>query len=76
MLSHNKFLGKCWYGGQPWIQLAMESESIMEKGINFIFYLGTAYDISKHEKYWELYVVFVGGMDTPPKMFLSLSFSL
>ena len=51
MLSNNKFLGKCWYGGQPWIQLAMRSESMVEKGINFIFYLGTAYDISKHVKY-------------------------
>ena len=46
MLSNNKFLGKCWYGGQP---LAMESESMVEKGINFIFYLGTAYDISSME---------------------------
>ena len=36
MLSNNKFLGKCWYGGQPWIRLAMESESMVEKGINFI----------------------------------------
>ena len=49
MLSNNKFLGKCWYGGQPWIQLAMESESMVEKGINFIFCLGTAYDISSME---------------------------
>ena len=37
MLSNNKFLGKCWYGGQPWIRLAMESESMVEKGIIFIF---------------------------------------
>ena len=49
MLSNNKFLGKCWYGGQPWIQLAMESESMVEKGINIIFCLGTAYDISSME---------------------------
>ena len=49
MLSNNKFLGKCWYGGQPWIRLAMESESMVEKGIIFIFYLGTAYDISSME---------------------------
>jgi len=40
MLSNNKFLGKCWYGGQPWIRLAMESESMVEKGINFIFLFG------------------------------------
>ena len=46
MFSNNKFLGKCWYGGHPWIRLAMESESMVEKGINFKFYLGTAYDIS------------------------------
>ena len=46
MLSKNKFLGKCWYGGQPWIRLAMESESMVEKGINFILCVGTAYDIS------------------------------
>ena len=49
MLSNNKFLGKCWYGGHPWIRLAMESESMVEKGINFIFCLGTAYDISSME---------------------------
>ena len=49
MLSNNKFLGKCWYGGQPWIRLAMKSESMVEKGINFIFCLGTAYDISSME---------------------------
>ena len=49
MLSNNKFLGKCWYGGHPWIPLAMESESMVEKGINFIFCLGTAYGISSME---------------------------
>ena len=42
MLSNNKFLGKCWYRRHPWIRLAMESESMVEKGINFIFSLGTA----------------------------------
>ena len=35
MMSNNKFLGKCWYGRHPWIRLAMESESMVEKGINF-----------------------------------------
>ena len=49
MLSNNKFLGKCWYGGQPWIRLAMESESMVEKGINFNFCLGPVYDISNME---------------------------
>ena len=76
MLSNNKFLGKCWYGGHPWIRLAMESGSMVGKGIKFIFCLGTAYDISSMESVGMLQVVFVGGMDTPPKMFLSLVFSL
>ena len=49
ILSNNKFLGKCWYGGQPWIRLAMESERMVEKGINFISCLGTAYGISSME---------------------------
>ena len=49
MLSNNKFLGKCWYGRQPWIRLAMESERMVEKGINFILCLGTAYDVSSME---------------------------
>ena len=71
MLSNNKFLGKCWYGRHPWIQLDMESESMVEKGINFIFCLGTAYDVSSMESVG-LQVIFVGGMDSPPKMFLSL----
>ena len=49
---------------------------MVEKGINFIFCLGTAYDISSMESVGMLQVVFIGGMDTPPKMFLSLIFSL
>src|SRR3990170_5698508 len=49
MLSNNKFLGKCWYERHPWIRLAMESESMVEKGLNFIFCLGTAYDVSSME---------------------------
>ena len=49
MLSNNKSFGKCWYGWHPWIQLAMESESMVEKGINLNFCLGTAYDISSME---------------------------
>ena len=49
MLSSNKFLGKCWYGRHPWIWLAMESESMVEKGINFNLCLGTDYDISSME---------------------------
>ena len=76
MLSNNKFLGKCWYGGHPWIRLAMESESMVEKGINFIFYLGTAYDISSMESIGNYSIVLVDRKSMPPKMFLSLSFSL
>ena len=37
------------YGGQPWIRLAMESESLVEKGKNFNFGLGSAYDTSSME---------------------------
>ena len=45
----------------------MESEIMVEKGIDFIFCLGTTYDISSMESVGMLWVVFVGGMDTPPK---------
>ena len=76
MLSNNKFLGKCWYGRHPWIRLAMESVSMVEKGKNFIFCLGTAYDISSMESIGNYSVVFVDRSSMPPKMFLSLSFSL
>ena len=41
MLSNNKFLGKCWYERYPWIRLAVECESMVEKGINFSFCLGS-----------------------------------
>ena len=47
---------------------------MVEKGINFIFCLGTAYDISSMESIGNYLIVFVGGMDTPPKIFLSLIF--
>ena len=46
MLSNNKFLGKCWYGGQPWIWLAMESESYGGKRNKLYFLFGTSYDVS------------------------------
>ena len=49
MLSNNKFLGKCWYGGHPWIRLAMESESNCGKRNKLYFLFGTAYDISSME---------------------------
>ena len=40
MLSNNKFLGKCWYGGHPWIRLAMESESYGAKRNKLYFMFG------------------------------------
>ena len=46
---NNKFLGKCWYGRHPWIRLAMDCERMVEKEINFILCLGTAYDLSSME---------------------------
>src|SRR5215216_790782 len=69
MLSNNKFLGKCWYGRYPWIRLAMGCESMGEKGINFIFCLGTAYDISSMESIGNYSIVFVDRKSMPPKMF-------
>ena len=40
MLSNNKFLGKCWYGGHPWIRLAMESENYDGKRNTLYFLFG------------------------------------
>ena len=74
MLSNNKFLGKCWYGRHLWIQLAMESESMVEKGINFIFCLGTIYDISSMESIVSYFVVFVVRKSMPPKIFFLSQF--
>jgi hypothetical protein len=71
MLSNNKFLGKCWYGGHPWIRLAMDRERMVEKGINFIFCLGTACDISSMESVGNYSVVFVDGKSMPLKIFIS-----
>ena len=68
MLSNNKFLGMCWYGGHLWIRLAMESESMVEKGINFIFCLGIAYDISSIESIGNYSIVFVHRKGMPPKI--------
>jgi len=73
MLSNNKFLGKCWYGRHPWIRLAMESESMVEKGINFIFCLGTTYDISSMESIGNFSIVLIDRKSMPLKMFLSLN---
>ena len=74
MLSNNKFLGKCWYGGHPWIRLAMESERMVEKGINFIFCLGTAYGISSMESVRNSESFLLVGWIHLPKCFLSQIF--
>ena len=76
MLSNNKFLGKCGYGRQPWIRLAMESKSMVKKGINFIFCLGTAYDISSMESVGMLQVVFIGWKSMPLKNIFIPQFKL
>ena len=74
MLSNNKFLGKCWYGRHPWIRLAMESERKVEKGITFIFCLGTAYGISSMESVGNSESFSLVGWIHLPKCFLSLIF--
>ena len=71
MLFNNKFLGKCWYGRHPWIRLAMDCERMVEKGINFILCLGTAYDVSSMESIGNYSVVFIDGKSMPPKFFIS-----
>ena len=74
MLSNNKFLGKCWYGRYPWIQLAVECESMMEKGVNFILCLGTAYDVSSMESIGNYWLFLLRGKACLSKK-LSLNFS-
>src|SRR3989337_949884 len=69
MLSNNKFLGKCWYGRHSWIRLVVECESMVEKGINFILCLGTAYDVSSMESVGNYSVVFVDGKSMPLNFF-------
>ena len=76
MLQNNKFLGKCWYGGQPWIRLAMESESNGGKRKKLYFLLGTAYDVSSMESVGMLQVVFVGRKSMPLKNNLISQFKL
>ena len=65
--------GKCWYGRHMWIRLATESESMVEKGINFNFCLGTAYDISSMES---IGTVFIVRKSMSPKMFYLYLFLL
>src|SRR3990170_4154749 len=49
MFFNIQFPRKCWYGRHPWIRLAMDFGRMVEKGINFILCLGTAYDLSSME---------------------------
>ena len=76
MLSNNKILGKCWCGRHPWIQLAMDCERMVEKRINFILCLGTAYDVSSMESIGNYLVVFVDGKSMPLKKIISQFFAL
>ena len=69
MLSNNKFLGKCWYGRYPWIRLAVECESMLEKGIKFNFCLRTAYDISSMESIGNYSIIFIHRKSMAPKIF-------
>ena len=77
MLSNNKFLGKCWYGGHPWIQLAMESESYGGKRNKLYFLFGNrlwyiyAWKVLgtlSHFCWWDGY--------TSQNVFISIFFSL
>ena len=76
MLSNNKFLGKCWYGGHPWIRLAMESESMVEKGMNFIFCLETAYTYLAWKVLRTTRLFSLTGKACHPKCFISTFFAL
>ena len=76
MLSNNKLLGKCWYGRHTWIRLAVECESMVEKGINFILCLGIAYDVSSMESIGNYSIIFVYGKSMPPKIFYLSFFEL
>ena len=46
---------------------SMDCERMMEKGINFIFCLGTAYDVSSMESVGMPQVIFIGRKSMPPK---------
>ena len=73
-VPNNKFLGKCQYGRYPWIGLAVECERMVEKGINFIFYFGTAYDISRMESIGNSWSFSLTGKTCLSKRFISQFF--
>src|SRR3990170_5247764 len=70
-----KFLGKCWYGGHPWIRLAMDCERNGGKEINFTFCLGTAYDVSRMEDIGNSWSFLLTGKACLSKYFFSLYLS-
>ena len=74
--ANNKFLGKCWYGRHPWKRIAMESESMVEKGINFTFCLGTTYDIFSMESVGNSKSFLLVGRTHLPNVFISKFFAL
>ena len=76
MLSNNKFLGKYWYGGHPWIRLAMNVKVMVEKGINFIFCLGIAYGVSSMESVGSSKLFSLVGKVCLPKCFYLSIFAL
>ena len=69
MLTNNKFLGKCWYGQHSWIRLAVECESMVEKGINFF----SVWEPPMIYLAWKVLVTTrsfsLTGKRMPPKMF-------
>ena len=53
--------------GYPW-----KVKVMVEKVINFIFHLGTSYDVSSMESVGMLQVIFVGRKSMPLKFYLSI----
>ena len=56
---------------KPW-----KVKVIVEKGINFIFYLGTAYDVSSMESVGNYSIISLTGKACHPKCFISIIFAL
>ena len=71
-LITTKFLGKCWFGGHPWIRLAMDCERNGGKEINFTFCLGTTYDVSSMENIGNSRSFSLTGKACLSKYFISL----
>ena len=54
----------------------VECESMVEKGINFIYCLGTSYDISSMESIGNCSIIFVDRKSMPPKVLYLYIFAL